>query len=462
MDNAWLRMDEPENLMQILGVLVFEGDLPLATARTIVAERLGTIPRFHQRIVLRDRRPYWEDDPGFTIERHLIAAQLPAPGHAGLADFASRLLSEPLPRDRPLWDMHLIAGYDGGTALLVRLHHAIGDGVALMMVLLSLTELDPVGATTNPLLKLFHDPEQSPDEARARGEAVMPDTMRLMLLPIESWARVPLLARVAGIALSFLRLVGRWPDPKTVLKGPLGRSKRAAWSGPFAVDEVRAVAKALGGTINDVLVSALTGGLHRYLVSRAPEAAPRPGAPEAPSSIPRNVRAAMPVSLRPLPEMAALGNRFGLIFLSLPVGIADPLERFVEVRRRAGLLKRSAEPWTVLGILRVMGGLALPLQRLVVRIFATKATAVLTNVPGPRETLYVAHAPIRDFFFWVPQSGHVGIGISIFSYAGQVRVGIATDTGLLPDPQCIVAGFEAAFAELVELAGSARDAAPSA
>jgi diacylglycerol O-acyltransferase / wax synthase len=441
MDTAWLRMDEPANLMQILGVLVFDRELPLAKLRGVAAERLATLPRFHQRVTWKGARPRWQADPDFTIERHVVACELPAPGgEASLAALAGDLLGQRLPQDRPLWDMRLVSGYAGGSALIVRLHHAIGDGVALMMVLLSLTELDAEGGDANPLFQLFRDPTQSSAEACRCGEAVMPDTMRLMQLPIDAWAKVPWLVRAAGSLFSLVRLVGRWPDPKTAFKGKLGVAKRAAWSRAIPLADVRAVGHALGGTINDVLTAAITGAMHRYLATRGTL---KPTL---------NVRAAMPVSLRPLPQLAALGNRFGLIFLSLPVGIADPSERFTEVRRRASALKRSPEPWVVLGILAAMGWAKHAIQRLVVTIFATKATTVLTNVPGPRQPLYLGQAKIRDFFFWVPQSGRVGIGLSIFSYAGAVRVGIGSDAGLVPDPETLVRGFEEEFAELRRLA----------
>jgi hypothetical protein len=137
-----------------------------------------------------------------------------------------------------------------------------------------------------------------------------------------------------------------------------------------------------------------------------------------------------------------------LIFLSLPVGIADAVERLRELSRRASALKRSAEPIVVYAILRLLGVVPLAIQKLVVSIFATKATAVMTNVPGPREILYLAGQPIRDIFFWVPQSGRVGLGISIFSYAGHVRIGVGTDAGLVPDPEVIVEGFHAEMDEL--------------
>jgi hypothetical protein len=130
------------------------------------------------------------------------------------------------------------------------------------------------------------------------------------------------------------------------------------------------------------------------------------------------------------------------------VGIVDPLERMAELRRRMRRLKRSAEPLVTYSILRALGRSPLAVQRAVVRLLATKTTAVLTSVPGPQQTLYLAGAPIRDIFFWVPQAGRVGLGMSICSYDGQVRLGLATDTGLVPDPERIIAGFHDELDEL--------------
>jgi hypothetical protein len=160
--------------------------------------------------------------------------------------------------------------------------------------------------------------------------------------------------------------------------------------------------------------------------------------------------------------MAELGNHFGLVFLSLPVGIDDPMQRLRELRRRATALKRSVEPVVVFRILEALGFTPIRIQRWVVGIFATKATAVATNIPGPREVLYLAGRPIRDIFFWVPQAGRVGVGISICSYAGRIRLGVGTDAGLVPDPEVIVEGFHEELAEMRRRAGvDAAEAAAS-
>jgi WS/DGAT/MGAT family acyltransferase len=259
----------------------------------------------------------------------------------------------------------------------------------------------------------------------------MPDGMRLMLKPVESLARTGRLLRGVAATGALGRLALRPPDPVTRFKGALMPEKRAAWSTAVPLDELRGVAHALGATINDILLTAVTGGLRRYLVDH-----------DDPVETRLAFRAAVPVNLRPLGSMDRLGNRFGLVFLSMPVGIADPLDRLAEVRRRMRSLRASAEPLVTFGILKLMGRGPLALQRAVVNLLAAKTTAVMTNVPGPRTPLSLAGRTIRDLFFWVPQAGRVGIGISIMSYAGEVRVGIGTDAGLVPDPESIVAAYE--------------------
>ncbi len=479
-DHAWLRMDEPANLMQINGVLVLDHPVPLDRVKAIVRRRLLPIPRFHQRVVTRPGSPpRWEEDAGFDLDRHVLAAPLPEPGDdAALAAVIGELMGTPLAPDRPLWELRLLQPYGGGGALVARIHHAIGDGVALMLVLLSLTDLEPAGQPTvrprpdealipdppaatpaaghgppeasvspsapeapgaNPFTDLFCHPLHDLAKVRALADEVSPELMRLLHAPVEALRRSRLLAGIGGAA-AFARLVGRPSDPKTSFKGPLGVPKRVAWSEPLALAEVKEIGRALHGSVNDVLVTAAAGGLRRYLARQG----------EPPRRL--DVRAAMPVNLRPLGRMSRLGNHFGLVFLSLPLGIGDPLARLAELRRRSAALRRSAEAPVVLLILRTLGRVPLAVQRLVVKIFATKATLVMTNVPGPNRTLYLAGSPIRDVFFWVPQSGRVGLGVSILSYRGTVRLGVGTDAGLVPDPEAIVAGFQAEFDELLRLA----------
>lgn len=438
-------MDEPSNLMIINGCLVLERTVDKERIKALLARRLLPIRRFRQRILHRDGVPCWQEVPGFDLDAHVLETSLPAPGDdAALAEVVSSLMSEPLAFDRPLWRFHLIDGYKGGCVLMGRLHHCIGDGMALLLVLLSLTDLTegaPAGPELsadldNPFTELLRHPPQGREAARQLAAQIMPDGIRLLEQTAEAFRSLgPLKTGVASTG-AFARLLARPADPRTLFKGPLRVPKRVAWSEPIPLSDVKEVGRALGGTINDVLLAAMTGALRRYLARRGE---PARGL---------NFRAAMPVNLRSIDKMAELGNRFGLIFLSLPVGIDDAVARLAELRRRALALKRSAEPVVVYAILKLLGVVPLAIQRMVVSLFAAKTTMVMTNVPGPREVLYLAGRAIRDIFFWVPQSGRVGLGVSIFSYAGQVRLGLASDEGLVPDPEVIVHGFHEEFAEL--------------
>ena len=446
-DYAWLRMDEPANLMTVNGVLVFEEPMGREELAAVLEERLLAIPRFRQRLVAprgpngerRRGRPRWEPDPDFRLERHLVVSDLPAPGdEAALRDAVSALLGEPLDYDRPLWCFHLFQGYRGGSAVMPRLHHCLGDGIALMMVLFSLTDTageEGVGERAeNPFRALCAGAGRDLARVREAAERLMPDGMRLMLHPADGLARLGRFVKGAAVTGALGRLALRPPDPKTALKGPLGPGKRAAWSRPIPLDEVKAVGRALGGTVNDVLVTAVAGGLRRYLEGRDDAALRRHAGRLA-------VRAAVPVNVRPLELMDRLGNQFGLVFLPLPLGLPGPVARLAAVRSRMRALRTSAEPLVVFGLLRVLGAWPSIFQRAAVRLLAAKTTVVLTNVPGPRERLYIAGKAIREIFFWVPQAGRVGMGISLMSYAGEVHVGIGTDAGLVPDPERVVECF---------------------
>lgn len=445
-DHAWLRMDDPTNLMIISGVLVTDEPVKAERIKGILRRRLLPIPRFRQHIVHYKDDPYWKDDPEFDLDQHVYQLELPGPGDDNvLREVISGLMSEPFPPERPLWSFHLLNGYKGqGCVVMARLHHCIGDGMALLLVLLSLTDLtvgEPAGDPNgdfddSPFTDLFRQPPRGLEAAKQLAERIMPDGIRLMQQTAEAFSSMN--AMVTGVASTTAlgRLVLRPSDPATRYKGPLGVPKRVAWSEPIPVAEVKEIGKALKGTVNDVLLSAMTGGLRRYLVGRG----------EKVKGL--NFRAAMPVNLRSLEEMSNLGNQFGLIFLSLPVGIEDPVKRLAELHRRSASLKRSAEPIVVYNILKLLGASPDLVQKIVVDVFAAKTTAVMTNVPGPREQLYLAGHPIKEIFFWVPQSGRVGLGISIFSYAGHVRMGLASDAGLVPDPESIVQGFHEEYEEL--------------
>jgi diacylglycerol O-acyltransferase / wax synthase len=228
-------------------------------------------------------------------------------------------------------------------------------------------------------------------------------------------------------------------DSPTLLKGkPAGR-KVVAWSEPMALDPVKAVGKGLGCTVNDVLLACVAGAIGSYLQSKGQDPAGK------------EIRAMVPVNLRPLDKAWQLGNRFGLAPLVLPIGINNPLARVHAVHARMNQLKESYQPLLAFAVLSVTGLFIKPVQDMVLDMFAKKATAVMTNVPGPAVPLKFCGSTLRQNMFWVPASGNIGVGVSILSYGGGVQFGLITDAGLCPEPQDIIDRFEPEFEKLLLL-----------
>jgi diacylglycerol O-acyltransferase / wax synthase len=439
-DAAWLGMEDPTNLMMVTGVMTLDGRVDLRRLRLILDRRLMPFERFHQRVVRprsRGSLPHWEDDLHFDIDNHVSHVALPGHGDDdALREMVSDLMSVPLDFSKPLWHMHVIDNYHDGSVVLTRVHHCIADGIALVRVMLSLTDESPnakvPAATARRPPPGFRLPLDWLPAAVGRGVASGQD---LLANPNKALS----LARVgAHGAYRLGRLLVLPPDPQTVFKGQLGRRKRAAWSQPVPLDDFKTIGKAFGATVNDVLVAVATGALRRYMEKRG----------ERISGI--AVRASVPVNLRPLDESHKLGNAFGLVFLTLPIGIVDPVRRVRAIKKEMDGLKGSPEALIAFGVLSLMGLAPVEVEQLGLRFFGSKATAVLTNVPGPRKPLYMAGRKIDKVMFWVPQSGHLGLGISILSYAGSVMLGIATDAGLVPDPERIVDNFNVEFEAMLE------------
>lgn len=251
---------------------------------------------------------------------------------------------------------------------------------------------------------------------------------------------IDLAGQGSALAAEVIRLALMGEDSTTRFKGEPGVAKRVAWAESLSLDEVKAVGRALGCSVNDVLLSAVAGALRSYLIGRG----------EAVDGV--MVRALVPVNLRPAEEAPRLGNRFGLVFLELPIGIENPVERLYVLRANMEALKGSFQPVIALGILAAMGAGPRMLQEHLLALLAKNATAVMTNVPGPRQPLFFARAKIDRLMFWVPQSGNIGMGVSIITYAGSVQFGLVTDATLCPDPERVIASFAPEFEKLVLVA----------
>jgi WS/DGAT/MGAT family acyltransferase len=444
-DTAWLRMEHPTNLMMISGIFMFDEPVELSALHEVIEKRLLIFRRFRQKVIQSPwglMTPHWADDPHFDIDNHVHRIALPAPGdQTALQALTNDLMSTPLDFGKPLWQVHLVENYGQGCALICRLHHCIADGIALMRVLLSLTD-DPGSDRDEP-----GDETTSPVKTAKSGLQIDRRLISsgLEMLLDEKRRHKALKMGTEGV-FSLANLLLLPPDPPTPLKGGLGVQKRCAWSLPIPLADVKAIGRVTDSTVNDVLLTAVSGALGRYLRSRGHSVGGL------------NIRAVVPVNLRPLDGPIKLGNAFGLVFLSLPVGIEDPLDRLYELKRRMDEIKGTPEPLVTFAILNAMGAAGPQVEDIVASIFEKKATTVMTNVPGPREVRYMAGKPIKGIMFWVPQSGRLGLGVSILSYAGDVLVGIASDAGLIPDPESIVEATHVEVDSLMQLVTWARQA----
>jgi diacylglycerol O-acyltransferase len=442
-DAVWLRMEDARHPMMITMAMAFGPPLNLERLRATLTERMLSIRRFQQCAVQPKEssgRPYWDDDAGVDLDYHLQPISLQPPGdEAALRDVVSELMSTQLDSTRPLWQFHLVEQYGEGWALVGRVHHCLADGPALMNVLLALT--DGEDGTPRP----FPAPEVSAEPGQGLGSMAGQVTEVLVREGrgvFRNPSRVLSLTRLGmGAAASLRKLVMRPQDPETVLRGTLGAAKRAAWSAPMGLDEIKAIGRLVGGTVNDVMVAASAGALRRYLQGRGE---PVDGL---------TIRAGLSVDLRSRADAPELGNQAGAVLVGLPIGVADPLERLVVVKREMDALKRSPEGALVRGLLSALGHAPQDTQDALVEAYCTRDTAVMANLPGPRDRIYLAGAPLETLLFWVPPFGRVGLGLNVMSYAGQVRLGVATDQGLVPDPETIVDAFQFEVEALQALAG---------
>jgi diacylglycerol O-acyltransferase / wax synthase len=417
-DSAWLHMDSLANPMVITTLMWTDDPLDWGLVEKLVMERLvERYPRFRQIVeepLLGAGAPRWRDDPDFDLALHLHRIGLPAPGdRRALGGFISDVMSGPLPAGRPLWQAYLVDGFEGGAAIITRIHHCVADGIALMRVLMTLAD---AGADDSHVVFAAEEQHSTLSQLLHRSAALTHPT-RLAVSALRTVGELGSLGRVLSL-----------PDERRAFARTLKGVKRVAWSPPVPLSAVKSIGAGHGATVNDVLLTVVAGALRPHLV---------PDLASVRAMVPFNLRASLDA-----PVPTSLGNDFGLIFVDLPIGIDDPVSRLAEVKRMMDAMKASPEGAASLQLLGIMGMLPVWLQRVMAGTFAAKGSLVLTNVPGPRTPVLIAGAPVRGVLAWVPQSGDVGLGLSIISYDGGVTIGVAADTGVLEDPHTVADAFE--------------------
>ena len=383
----------------------------------------------------------WVEDADFDITRHVVREALPRKRgqseQAALQARCGELATTRLDPARPLWQFHLVEHYQGGSAIIVRIHHCIGDGIALTSVVLSITD----GGALPP--QRSHDAAHDDDDwltttlirpltdLAVKAIDLSGDSVsRSMDLVAHPQAGTRELARTGfRVATDLAALALMEDDSPTQAQGQAGgpQDRRLGRADPAGRGQEH---RQGAGRVDQRRAAGLRGRRHRRLPARDRRRPPGKG-----------IRAMVPVNLRPLDEAYKLGNRFGLAPLVLPIGIDNPIERVYAVRARMGHLKGSYQPVLAFGVLAVAGLLNKAGQDALLNLFAKKATAVMTNVPGPTHLLKFCGSTLRQSIFWVPQSGDVAVGVSIFSYGGGVQFALITDEQLCPAPQKIIDRF---------------------
>jgi diacylglycerol O-acyltransferase / wax synthase len=444
-------MDKPINPMMITVALRFNGQINYDQLTIILSDLFKRYRRFRQRIVIPTgifQRSYWEDDPALRIENHLERLNLPLPvDEAAVEELINKKMNAPLDFSHPLWVVTLLDNHPIGSIIIVRVHHCIADGISLMQVLLQLTSTsiipaagqEPDAATNQVELQANGEPIVTPTMLQAieEGSLTAADSAvpSIKASPKSSSSAAYRRPSVTDLLAAIIRVVTRPADPPTILKGPLGNIKKAVWSEDYSVPEIKKLASRKQATINDVLMAVASGAIRRYMDLHKDKRK-------------QNIRAFILVNLRARSYDDELGNKFGLVFLGLPLDRDQPLERLDRIKRGMDSLKASAEYAATYLILNILGQLPGWIEDLAIRILDTKGTVVATNVPGSRMQLYLANTPIESIVAWVPQSGRIGVGLSFISYNNKLVVGLNADASLIPDPEVFLQLFNEEYKSL--------------
>jgi diacylglycerol O-acyltransferase len=452
-DAGFLYLERSHTQLHIGCVGIFEGRLRREDLIARIEERLPRMRRYGQRamrVPFSLGHPSWEDDPDFRVEHHVTRWGLPAPGgESELREAVASLFATPLDRERPLWEMHLLEGLaDGRTALVQKVHHCMIDGMAGAQLLETLLDREPVPAAPRAELAARLDLELPGAQhrfARALGDQLAErarGALSLWRAASKPRAASDAMRKLRGAAFSALQLATR-DLPELPWNAPLGPRRAVAFT-RLPLRGVSRIRAAHGGSVNDVVLAVLAGGLKRFLEAYGRETRGL------------ELTALVPVSLRSADQAAELGNRIAAMLVPLAVDPAGEVPRLAATRAATDRLKRSGA-WTGIdALLELVDGLPPTLvaavgQRL---SLGRLANVIATNVPGPKETRWLCGARATELRPLVPLADGLGLGLAVFSYDGWLHVGLSADADLVPDLEKLERELEVAFASLLGSAGA--------
>jgi WS/DGAT/MGAT family acyltransferase len=459
LDASFLHLEhDAATHMHVASCMVFDGPPP--THEELVAHvesRLHLVPRYRQRLAFvpfDQGRPVWVDDPHFNTRYHVQHHALPPPGSdEQLKHLTGRAFSQQLDRNKPLWELWLVENLAGGRfAILGKTHHALVDGISGVDITTVLFDLTPEPASVGQPEQPWA-PRPLPSSAQLLADALLERTtvpgevvrgVRAALRRPQRVAR-----RLAGdlAALGSFTLPGVRSAPPSPLNVPIGPHRRFTWM-TEELDRVKAVKNAAGGTVNDVMLATVAGGLGEHLRANGHE------------TDGMMLRAMIPVSVRADEERGALGNRVAAVWADLPVGVTDPLKRLTLVRREMKGLKESHQAVGA-RLLTELTGFAPPtVMAQAARLQAHQRyfNLVVTNVPGPQVPLYVLGRRMLAIYPMVPLAQQLALGVAIMSYDGAISFGLNADYDAMPDVEALAVRLHEALEELAVAAGLAPGA----
>jgi WS/DGAT/MGAT family acyltransferase len=454
LDSSFLHLERDAAHMHVAACAVFEGEAPGHEELVAAIEaRLHLVPRYRQRlefVPLGQGRPVWVDDPHFNAAYHVRHTALPKPGGQGqLRRLAGRVFSQALDRSRPLWELWLVEGLaDDRFALLSKTHHALVDGISgvdIMTVLFD-TSPDPM-----PVAPPEHEwvPRPLPSSAQLLADALLEratvpqEVFRGVRATLRGPRAVAQRVGEALVAVGALAWTGLQPAPTSIFNVPIGPHRRFAWV-RGNLDDFKAVKNALGGTVNDVVLTVVAGALGRYMRLHG----------EATDGV--ELRAMVPVSVRADVERGALGNRVAAMWAGLPVGITDPVRRLRTVSAAMEEVKQSGQAVGAQVLTRLSGFAPTTIVSQAARLQARQRlfNVVVTNVPGPQIPLYLMGRRLEVIFPMVPLAKNTALGIAIMSYNGQLNFGLTADYDALADVDTLVEELRSSIEELLAAASS--------
>jgi diacylglycerol O-acyltransferase len=436
LDLLMWNVDHPTGLTNITAMMFFKTKLDEQKVIRLLDERIKGLKKFKEKVINKKGKPVWHFDELFDINSHIHKIALPDAGDdKALMLMVSDLISMPLDYTKPLWQIHLIENYNGGSALLWRIHHAIGDGASLVNAMLTLTDEQPDVAIQKSVAieeeassqKLKFNWKNKLNQGKQLAEKTVLNTQSLFKRPEEINHFISSIKNTTNDIISFLKSSD---NQNTIYKGKLGVQKRVAWSKVMSLSDIKKISCHYHAKVNDTLLAILTGALRRHMEKHHQD-----------TGITFNI--ACPVDMRKNDQEIDLGNKVGAILIQLPINTIHFEERIKIISEKTSALKKSLEPPLAYYYTEFISDFVpKSIELYAAKMLGSKLMAILSNVPGPKKPIYFAGEEIDNIMFWLPHTYSMGMALSVISYNNKVSIGITVDANLIQDPEEIIHNFE--------------------